>query len=43
MEDMEFPGVKKEHVEVPGVNLKRSGILRDAQETIMWNFHGSWF
>ena len=29
VEDMEFPGVlKKEHVEIPGVNYKRSGISR---------------
>ena len=28
VEDMEFPGVKKEHVEIPGVNQKRSGISK---------------
>ena len=31
--DMEFPGIlKKEHVEIPGVNSKRSGISSSDQE-----------
>ena len=25
--------------EFPGLNQKRSGIFRDDQEKIMWNFH----
>ena len=30
---MEFPGIlKKEHVEIPGVNSKRSGISSSDQE-----------
>ena len=41
---MEFPGVlKKKHVEIPGVSLKRSGNSRGVQEKLMWNFHGSIF
>ena len=44
VKEMEFPGVfKKKNVEIPGVNLKRSGISEDYQEKIMRNFHGSWF
>ena len=44
VEDMGFPGVlKKNHVEVLGVNLKRSAISRVVQEKTMWNFHGSLF
>ena len=41
---MEFPGVlKKKHMEIPGVNYKRSGNSRDVQEKLMWNFHESRF
>ena len=41
---MEFPGVlKKEHVEIPGVKYKRSGISRDNQEQIMWDIQGFCF
>ena len=41
---MEFPGVsKKQHMECPGVNQKRSGISKGEQEKTMWNFHGSQF
>ena len=44
VEDMEFPGVlKKEHVEIPGVKYKRSGISRDNQEQIMWDIQGFCF
>ena len=41
---MVFPGVlKKEHVEIPGVNLKRSGIsMEHVQEKLKLNFHGPW-
>ena len=35
--------LKKEHVEIPGVNEKRRGISSGVQEKIMWNFHRSWF
>ena len=42
VEDMEFPGVLKEHAEIPGVNLK-NGISRADQEKIMWKFHRYWF
>ena len=43
VEDMEFPGVlKKYHVEILGVNWKRSEIFRGDQE-IMLHFHESWF
>ena len=35
---MEFPWVlKKQNVEIPGINKKRSGISRGDQEKIMWN------
>ena len=49
---MEIPGILKEqHVEIPGLILKRSGIFRGDQEKIMqnllasfcfwpWNFQG---
>ena len=41
---MKLSGVlKKEHVEILGVNLKRSEISRGVQEKLMWNFHGFWF
>ena len=47
VEDMEFPRVmKKEHVDIPEINSKRSGIFRASQEKNMWhmwNFHVSWF
>ena len=47
VEDMEFPRVmKKEHVDIPEINLKRSGIFRASQEKTMWhmwNFHVPWF
>ena len=44
-----FPGVlKKNHVEIPGVNWKRRGISRGFTkfcenffQKLMWNFHGS--
>ena len=37
---IEFSRVlKKWNVEISGVNKKRSGISRDDQEKIMWNFH----
>ena len=55
VEDMEFPGVlKKYHVEVLRVNLKRSAISRDNQKVLhnftefprikqaLFNFHESW-
>ena len=37
---MEFPGVlKKEHVEIPGVNSKRSGISSsDCEKGVQHNF-----
>ena len=42
MEFTEFPEVlKKEHVEIPRDNLKRSGISRSDEEKIVPNFHGS--
>ena len=41
---MEFPSaLKKEHVEIPGVNQKQSRISRAGQEKITWSFPGSWF
>ena len=41
VEDMEFPEIlQKEHVEIPGVNYKRSGIYRGFHEKLTWNFHG---
>ena len=44
VEDTEFPRVlKKYHVEITGVNWKRSRIWRGDQEKIMLNFHESWF
>ena len=44
VEGMEFPGaLKKEHVDIPEVNLKRSGISRGVPEKLMWNFHETWF
>ena len=40
---MEFPEVlKKEHVEILGINLKRSGISRGDPEKIVWNSDRSW-
>ena len=30
-------------MEIPRVNYKRSGITRDDQEKMMWNFQESWF
>ena len=48
VKDMEFPGVlKKEHAEIPGINLKRKVISRGVQEKLWisigfgfwsWNF-----
>ena len=39
VEDMEFPGVlKKEHVEILGINLKRSGISRVCSRKIHVEF-----
>ena len=43
VDDVEFSGVLKKTVEVPGVNQKRSEISSGVQKEIMWNFHGSWF
>ena len=41
MEFTEFPEVlKKEHVEIPGDNSKRSGISQSDEEKIVPNFHG---
>ena len=42
IEDMEFPGVMKEHIEISEVNQKRSGISGGVLEILMLNFHGSW-
>ena len=44
IKDIKFLGVlKKEHVEISGLNQKRSGISKGFQEKLMWNFHGSSF
>ena len=41
VEVMEFFRVsKKEHVEISGVNYKRSGISRGVHKKLTWNFHG---
>ena len=41
--DKKFPWVlKKEHVEISGLNEKGSGISREDLERIMWNFRRSW-
>ena len=43
VEPMEFPEVlKKEYVEIPGINLRRSGISRGDSEKIIWNSDRSW-
>ena len=40
VEDMEFPMVlKKENVEIPGVNLKEVEFPRLFKEKIKWNYH----
>ena len=39
-EDMEFPRVlKKENMEIPGVNLKEVEFPRVFKEKLKWNFH----
>ena len=44
VEEMEFPGVlKKENVEIPGVNFKKSRISRGVQAKTHVEFHGSCF
>ena len=43
VEGIDFPGIlKKEHMEIPGVNSKEvefQGVFMKNS----WNFHGSWF
>ena len=36
VEDIDFPGVKKKHVEILGVNLKRSRTYRDVLKKFPW-------
>ena len=40
---MEFPVVlNKGHVEISGIDYKKSGISRSDYEKLLWNFHWFW-